>query len=266
MRPLLPLLLLLAASSAAAQDLFPAFSISASTSPSSFDTNVRIDREEATGEGTLVNFESDLGLEDSRTLQRFEVQWRPFARHELAGTYFSAPRSGREQIDREIVFRDETYPVSALVTTAFDLDYASATYTYWARRGARDGFGITLGVAALSINAGITAERPGETLTVTQTAETEVPVALAGVQGRVAFARTLFGEASVSTLPQVTIGDYTGSALTGRARLEYRPLRWLGVGASYNYFRLDVDVEQLDFGGSLDMTIQGPEAFVRLAF
>jgi hypothetical protein len=266
MRPLLPLLVLLAASSASAQDLFPAFSVSASTSPATFETNVRIDPEEATGEGTLVNFESDLGLEDSRTLQRFEVQWRPFARHELAGTYFSAPRSGREQIDREIVFRDETYPVSALVTTAFDLDYASATYTYWARRGPRDGFGITLGVAALSINAGITAERPGETISVTQTAETEVPVALAGVQGRVAFTRTLFGEASVSTLPQVTIGDYTGSALTARARLEYRPLRWLGVGASYNYFRLDVDVEQLDFGGSLDMTIQGPEAFVRLAF
>ncbi|HEX8619542.1 MAG TPA: hypothetical protein VF911_18320 [Thermoanaerobaculia bacterium] len=262
------LLLLLAAVSfpVAAQDLFPTFSVSASTSPSTFDTNVRIDPEEATGEGTLVNFEGDLGLEDARTVQRFEVQWRPFARHELAATYFSAPRSGREQIDREIVFRDETYPVSALVTTQFDLEYGSATYTYWARRGARDGFGITLGVAALSMNAGITAERPGETITVTQTAETEVPVALAGVQGRVAFGRNVFGEAAVSTLPRVTISDYTGTAITGRARLEYRPVRWFGVGASYNYFRLDVDVDQLDFGGSLDMTIQGPEAFVRLAF
>src|SRR5215213_7893408 len=130
MRPLLPLLLLLATSTVSAQDLFPTFSVSASTSPSTFDTNVRIDPEEAAGEGTLVNFESDLGLEDSRTVQRFELQWRPLARHELAGMYFSAPRAGREQIDREIVFRDETYPVSALVTTQFDLDYASATYTY----------------------------------------------------------------------------------------------------------------------------------------
>ena len=60
--------------------------------------------------------------------------------------------------------------------------------------------------------------------------------------------------------------DYTGDALTGSARLEYRPLDWLGIGAAYHYFRLDVDVTQAGFGGSLDMTIRGPEAYVRLAF
>ncbi|HEX8253012.1 MAG TPA: hypothetical protein VF846_07700 [Thermoanaerobaculia bacterium] len=266
MRLLLSIVLLLVSTSVFAQELFPTFSVTGATSPSSFDTNVRIDPEETGGEGTLVSFEDDLGLEGERTVQRFGLQWRPFARHELAATYFSAPRSGIEQINRDIVFRDETYPVNALVTTEFDLDYASATYTYWARRSDRDGLGITLGVAALALDASITAERPGQSVTVTQTAETEVPVALAGVQGRFAFTRTIFGEASVSTLPSVTIGDYTGTALTAGARLEYRPFRWIGVGAAYHYFRLDVDVDQGEFGGSLDMTIRGPEAFVRLAF
>ncbi|HEY0160096.1 MAG TPA: hypothetical protein VGF28_22605, partial [Thermoanaerobaculia bacterium] len=76
----------------------------------------------------------------------------------------------------------------------------------------------------------------------------------------------LFAEGSVATLPSVTIGDYTGTALTGSARLEYRPLRWIGVGAAYHYFRLDVDVEQAGFGGSLDMSIRGPEGYLRLAF
>jgi hypothetical protein len=267
MRTLFALILLTATSlSAQESGLFPRFSITGSTAPSDFDTNIRVDPDDASGEGTLVSFENDLGLEDSRTLQRFSLQWRPFARHELAATYFSAPRSGAEQINRNIVFRDETYPVNAFVTTRFDLEYASATYTYWARRSERDGFGISLGVAGISMNAGVTAERPGETVTVTQTAETEVPVALAGVQGRVAFTRTIFAEANVATLPRVTIGDYTGTALTGGARIEYRPLRWLGVGAAYNYFRLDVDVAAVDLGGSLDMTIRGPEAFVRLGF
>ncbi len=263
---LLLAVVLIAAWPLSAQDLFPRFSITGGTSPSSFDTNVRIDPDAGGSEGTLVSFEDDLGLESSRTIQRFGLQWRPFSRHELAAAYFSAPRSGLEQIDREIVFRDETYPVNALVTTEFDLEYASATYTYWARRTDRSGLGITLGVAGLSLDAGITAERPGQTVTVTQTAETEVPVALAGVQGRVAFTRTLFGEGSIATLPSVTIGDYTGTALTGSVRLEYRPLRWIGIGAAYNYFRLDVDVEQAGFGGSLDMTVRGPEGYLRLAF
>jgi hypothetical protein len=268
MRPLFLLLAIAAASSLTAQEstLFPRFSLTGATSPSDFETNVRVDPDDAAGEGTLVSFEDDLGLEDARTLQRFGLQWRPFRRHELAATYFSAPRSGAEQINRTIVFRDETYPVNAFVTTQFDLEYASATYTYWARRSERDGFGISLGIAGISMDASVTAEQPGQTVTVTQTAETEVPVALAGVQGRVAFTNTIHGEASIATLPRVTIGDYTGTALTGGARLEYRPVRWLGIGAAYNYFRLDVDVAAVDLGGSLDMTIRGPEAFLRLAF
>lgn len=262
------LLLLVAAVPLLAQDapLFPRFSVAAGGSPSSFDTNVRLDPDDGAAEGTLVSFERDLGLEDERTLTRLAVQWRPFARHELAATHFSAPREGFAAIDREIRFRDELYPVQALVTTEFDLDYWSATYTFWARQSARDGFGISLGVAAMVMDASVTAERDDESLTITQTAETEVPVALGGLQGRVAFTPRLHGEASVSALPRVTIEEYTGRAVTANARVEFRPVRWLGVGAAYHYFRLDVDVAAAALGGSLDLTIRGPEAFVRLAF
>lgn len=246
--------------------LFPRFSLIGAQSPATFDTNARIDPDIAGGEGTLVGFERDLGLEDSRPLRRIELQWQPFARHELAAAYFSAPRSGVEQIDRSITFRDEVYPVSALVSTQFDLDYASLTYTYWARRAARDGFGLTLGVAHLALDAALTAEQPGTSVTVTQTAETDAPILLGGVQGRFAFTQRVFGEASVAALPRVTFEDYTGRAVVANARLEYRPLRWLGVGAAYRYFTLDVDVAQTSLTGSLDMTIRGPEGFVRLAF
>lgn len=268
MRPLLITLLLATALPAAAQRdlLFPRFSVTGGTSASDFETNARIDPDDGLGEGTLVSFEDDLGLEDSQTLQRFGLQWRPFARHELAASHFSASREGLQQIDRDIVFRDETYRVNALVGTEFDLDYWSATYTFWAHHRERSGFGITLGVAALAMDASVSAEQPGVTVTVTQTAETEVPVALAGLQTRFALLDRLHLEAAASTLPQVTIGDYTGDALTGSARLEYRPLDWLGIGAAYHYFRLDIDVDQTDLGGSLDMTIRGPEAYVRLAF
>jgi hypothetical protein len=259
-------LILLLALPLSAQDLFPRFSVIGGYSPADFETNVRIDPELSGGEGTLVSFENDLGLEESRNLQRFAVQWNPFRRHELAASHFSATRRGFEQIDREITFRDQVYPVQAAVTTELDLDYWSASYTFWARRSDRDSFGISLGAATIAIDAGISAQIPGATVAVTEEAETEVPVLLAGLQGRVAFSPRFFGEAAVSTLPSVTIENYTGSALTGQARLEYRPVRWFGIGAAYHYFRMDIDVEDADLTGALDMTIRGPEAFVRLAF
>ena len=252
----------------AAQDtpLFPRFSLIGGSSAAEFETNVRIDPEAGSSVGTLVTFERDLGLEDSKPLPRFELQWRPFARHELAATHFSASRAGFEEIDREIVFRDQVYPVRADVATEFELDYWSLTYTYWLRRAERDGFGLTLGAAKLGFDVSITATREDSSVTLSQEADTDVPVALAGLQGRVAFTNRLHGEASVATLPSVTIGDYTGSALTGQARLEFRPLRWLGVGAAYDYFKLDVDVAQVDLRGALEMTVRGPQAYVRLAF
>src|SRR5687767_9145154 len=119
--------LILLALPLSAQSLFPRFSITGGTSAANFDTNARIDPETTGEQGTVVSFENDLGLEDSRTLQRFSAQWRPFARHELAASFFSAPRDGVEQIDREIVFRNEVYRAQALVTTEFDLDYRSLT-------------------------------------------------------------------------------------------------------------------------------------------
>jgi hypothetical protein len=259
--------LLLIASAATAQEspLFPRFSLTGGRYSGHFTTDVRLDPD-AAGEGTQVGFERDLGLQPSERLQRFTLEWQPLDRHELAGAYFSSSRSGFQQIDREFTFRNNVYPVNALVTTGFNLNYWSATYTYWARRSARDGFGITLGAAGLSLDASVIAQRADLTVTASQTAKTNVPVALAGVQGRVALSDRLFAGANAATLPRVTISGYTGRALTGGARLEYRASRWLGIGAAYNYFRLDVDVARPDLHGSINMTMRGPEGFVRLAF
>jgi hypothetical protein len=259
-------LLLLLASAAAAQEspLFPRLSVTGGRYGGHFTTDVRLDPD-ATGEGTRIGFERDLGLEPSEQLHRFALAWRPLARHELAGTYFASSRSGFQQITRDFVFRNQTYPVNALVTTGFDLKYWSATYTYWARRSARDGFGITVGAAGLSLDASVIAQRADLTVTANQTAKTDVPVALAGVQGRVALSDRLLAGADAAMLPRVTINGYTGRVVTGGGRLEVRALRWLGVGAAYNYFRLNVDVARPDLRGAIDMTMRGPEVFVRLS-
>src|ERR1041385_5387618 len=220
--------------------LFPRASVRGGLSSGSFRTTARIDPETAGEEGTWIEFERDLGLDDARRLRRFEAEWRPFRRHELEATYFSARRSGIAQIDRDITFRNQTYPVNAMVTTRFDLDYASLTYTFWARRSDHDGIGITLGAATLAIDASIRAESGGASATLEQKADTDLPVALAGLQSRVAITPRLHLLANAATLPHVSIGDYSGDAVTAAAQLEYRPLNRLGIGAADHYFPLNV--------------------------
>ena len=231
---------------------------------STFSTDIRADSTPL--QGTQINAERDLGLDRSKQLQRFTIQWRPFERHEITASYFSASRNGFREINTPIVFNGQVYPARAQVTTDIGLKYWDATYTGWLRRSDRRGLGLNLGVAGLAVDARLFAKRPGQTLTITETASTNVPVALIGLQGRVAFTPSLFGELNGGVLPHVHIDVYSGRALTGSARLEYRILHNLALGVAYNYFRISGTVSDPQFGGDLAMTIDGAEGYLRLAF
>jgi len=262
------LILLLVTVPAAAQELFPRFSVTGGAYFGNFSTDARVDPAAAAGggEGTALNIERDLGLESRKDLRRLTAQWRPLNRHELAGSWFTSSRTGFANIDREIRFRDSIYPVRAAVTTGFDLDYWDATYTYWARKSERDGFGVMLGAAGLKLDAVVTAQAEGQSVAATQRASTDVPVAMIGAQTRVAIIRNLIFEASGAALPHVTLDQYSGRALSAGARLEYRIVRAVGIGAAYNYFRLDGNVDTTGLRGNLKMRVDGAEAYLRLGW
>jgi hypothetical protein len=240
---------------------FPRFSVTAAGYDASFTTDVRVDPT-----GTPISLERDLNLDRSKRTNDFSVRWRPFDRHELAASYVSASRSGFRAIDEEIVFNGRTYPVNAQATTTFDTKKWEATYTYWLSRSDRAGFGLMLGAAGISIDASVFARSADQSLTITQRASTNVPVALGGAQARIAFTNRIIGEASAAALPHVKIDVYSGRATSASARVEFRLLRNVGIGAGYNYFNIDGTVTDPNFGGHLRMTARGPEAFVRLAF
>jgi hypothetical protein len=240
---------------------FPRFSVTAGAYDASFATDVRVDPN-----GTPISLERDLALEQKKRSNDFAVRWRPLERHELAASYVSASRNGFRAINEEIVFNGRTYPVNAQATTTFDTKKWEATYTYWLSRSQRAGFGLTLGAAGISIDASVFAHSADQSLTITQSASTSVPVALGGAQARLAFTDRIIGEASAAALPHVKIDVYSGRATTASARLEFRLIHNLGIGAGYNYFNIDGTVTDPNFGGRLRMTAKGPEAFVRIAF
>jgi hypothetical protein len=245
--------------------LFPRFGVTAGLFDARFRTDVRIAKSDF-DEATDIAVERDLGLPGSKRVVNASVFWRPGARHELTVSHRQARREGFEQIDREIVFRGTSYPVNADVSTAFDTETWELAYTFWALRRERAGFGIVLGASTISFDAAVEAVAPGGTATITESAQTDVPVALGGIQARGAFTSRLFGEAVVTVLPRVEIDVYSGSAVNAVARLEYRIGGPVGVGLAWNDFRIDGTVEQTELAGDLDMEVRGTEAFVRIAF
>lgn len=257
-------LILFIALPAAAQNVFPRFTLAGGAYRGDFSTDIRADNNALAG--TEINAERDLGLRASESLHRYAISWRPFVHHEIAASYFNSTRTGLRQINLPITFNGVVYPVQSEVTTDVALKYWDATYTAWLHRTDLTGFGLTAGVAGLAVDARLFARRPGQTLTVTETASTSVPVALIGAQARTAFGQHLVGTISGGVLPRVHIDTYSGRALTGNASIEYRVVRNVGIGAAYNYFNISGDVADPQFSGDLGMTIKGAEVFVRLAF
>lgn len=249
--------------------LFPRFGISGGGYLGDFGTTVRVDPHIEGLQGTKIDLEKNLGLQSTRTLSRFELQWRPFRRHELGLSYFRTERTGLRTIDRKIVFEDTTFPIRASVRSAFNIDFWEASYTYWARQGARDGLGINFGVTGLQFHGELSAtnDSSGSSVTILdETVSSDVPVPVIGLEGRYQFTGSLMASARASFLPSVSIRDYRGEAYTAKGAIEYRAARNVGLGVGYNYFNLNGVAEKPNFHADLGMTVSGFEGFVHLVF
>jgi hypothetical protein len=104
----------------------------------SWDTKVRADGE--TSRGTQVDLDKDFGLDNSPTIGFVGVTWRPWDHHEFGLTYYQDSSSASRQVNRDIEFRDQTYPVNSVVSAEVSVDAYEAYYVWWA--GTRENWAI----------------------------------------------------------------------------------------------------------------------------
>ncbi len=266
------LVAVLATQGALAQDVgdfpFDRFSFTVGSFYETTDADFRLDAS-TNHMGTPIKLEKELGLDDSGQLLRLGVEWRPFERHQFSAGYYELSRNGRRTLDRDIEFGDVVFPVNASLESESDFQLAELLYTFWAVKKPRGGLGLSLGVAGVSVEAHLKAQvtvpNGGGTVSRDKRASTDLPVPLLGIEGRYALGTRWLLAGDVRVLPSVEIGDYQASALLYGARLEYRFSRHFGLGAAWNSFNIDADVDKDKLHGSLDFTIEGAQAFLRVA-
>jgi hypothetical protein len=248
-----------------AQDspLFPRFTVTGGGYRTGSSTDVRLDGQAIGRNGTDYDFEHDGGLDASQWTSRFSMRWRPFERHELGVNYFTSRRDGSRIIDREIVFRDTTFPVHAVIDSHADISFWDASYTWWMAKSDDNGLGLNAGISGMSIDMGLATATATGVAALSQNAKTDLPVPVIGLEGRHAFSRRFIGQARIAFLPKVKIEDLSANALVGNASIEYRLGDVIGIGAAYNYFNVSGAIDKPRFNGHLGITVRGPEAFIR---
>lgn len=223
----------------------------------SIDTKLRVDQS-PTLPGTEVDAEDDLGLDDSTLMPQAELTLLPGEHHLIRLSGLSTRRSAQKIIDEEIFFDDEVYEPGERVDSELNLAMFGLTYGY--RFLVRDHAELTatfgIQVASVEANAVVRSR-------VLRESESGVaPLPLLGVEGRYDFTDRWSAEGRLQYLA-VDIEDVDGSILDARVALTWRKNPWLVFGLGYRTFSIDIDSQNEDDPGLVEMKIDGPLLFMR---
>jgi hypothetical protein len=221
------------------------------------------------GVGTLVDLEFDLGLAQSTTNLRADGYIRLGRRHRLGAGYLRLDRSGNQDLQRTIQWGDEVFDLDVNIESFWQLKLVPAHYRFALIKSDRVDLGLSAGVFALFLDAGLSAPEAS----IREPESISFPLPVLGVDLEVAPAKRLYAQAGFEYFG-LKIQDVDGSWFELRGGIEYFPLRHIGVGAAYRWVDISVDtLGDIDSGAGLveadlfiDYDFRGPQLYVALAF
>lgn len=242
------------------------FQISLGTFTNDSELTIRADGE-STG-GTTIDWGETFGDIDG-TKFRLDGYWRMNDRHHLRFMYTENSTSRTRTLDRDIEWNGETIPVNASVTSEFGFMVAELAYEYDFSKQEDRELVLSFGVHYTKFEAGLTGTyntpMGGGTATVGSDASVKAPLPVFGARGMWPLGGNFYLDGQVQYFA-LAMDDYDGSIFNYRAAVIWQPKQWFGIGAGYDSFSIDVDVEGDRLTGTLDWTYSGPQVFFNFAF
>jgi hypothetical protein len=226
-------------------------------------TNLRVDPANAAPgmTGTPLNAESDLGLPARLTQGRVELMFRLGERSKVRMDYFEADRSATHALTNSIVFGDQTFVQGSVVQSALDWRMFGLTYTYSFYRSDRLEIGSGVGLYFLQANAN--AALPAQGQYQDESAADPFPTLPLDFTWRIS--RRVAFSAHVNYL-KTSLSEFSGWLADSHEDIQFRCNPNFAVGLGYDSMRTSYTRSTGTFTGTLYMSYNGPEAFVRFSF
>lgn len=217
--------------------------------------------------GTEVDLEKDLGIRGSDRF-RVDLNWRLTERQHIRALYFDFGSDSTRRIDTELVIGDTTYPVNAELTAGIDVKVYQIAYEYAFMK--RDNWQLLGSFGAHVLDVGFFVRGQGSvggqsTSLRQEAASTAAPLPVLGLRYIWQFAPEWYLEAQGQYF-QAKIDVYDGNLYDLRGGVTWMFSRHFGVGAGYNLFGVNVDVDRDRFRGSLDWNYSGAQIYVTGTF
>ena len=217
-----------------------------------------------------LDFDNGFGLNDFETTFTLDFMWR-FSKSNkwsLRAEYFKISNTEKAVLEEDIEWEDLIFREGTSVKGGFGL----ALYKIFIGRvistGDKHELGGGLGVHALDVSAFIEGNaQVNEDEFDFERSEVSVVAPLPNIGFWYFYAPTekLSFTAKLDWFG-ITIGDFGGSLWNLSPGVNYQVYKNIGLGLSYKFFRVDVDVDKDDWKGNFNMSFSGPAFTINYYF
>jgi len=232
------------------------------------ETTIRLDS--TLGDlGTGINFEQDLGLDDTKTRLMADGYWRFFKRHTLTASYFDLDRSGDSSSTINIRFGDNIFQANLPLQAFLDIEVFNLGYQYSILFDEKKELAFGLALSFQDIATGLQGTVAGQPLGVRETESVLAP--LPTFTGKFAYAITpkwiIDVRLGYFTIELGDAGDsLEGDIIAGNLGVRWQLLKHFNLGLLYQWFEVDVKTDSESRRLDIQYTYDGPVLYMGTSF
>jgi hypothetical protein len=215
--------------------------------------------------GTNIDFETDLGLDDSKTLPIVDMDWRLGYNHRLTLGYLDLSRDATNTLHASITWQGQVFPIATQVHSEFDSKILQFSYLYSFFHTPETEIAAGLGIHNANLKAQLNAVGTNTGLTATREASGNAPLPVLTFRAAQKFGPQIGAEFRYQWFG-IKYGDYDGSLNVFNAAVSYYPWRNWGLEVGYNYSKYDLKVSRDSWHGEANYKFDGPVVAIVASF
>lgn len=214
----------------------------------------------AIGAGALIDFEDDMGLDESSVIGLFDARWHFTKRWQLEVEYFKLDRDNEKQIQRTIDWGNLNVPVNGVAKGSFNIEDFRVSVGYSFFRTQDKEVGVGLGAHVAKLEAGLSTLNFGS-----EVASQTAPLPFLTLYARMALTDRWLLTMRVDRLSLDT-GDIDGQIFSSGLDVIYQPWRHFSIGLGFRDINFQVDSTSEDWRGKAQIQQSGPALFFATSF
>ena len=197
---------------------------------------------------------------ESDSTGAMNFRWRFGEKWSVSGQYWKVDDSVKATLDEDVHWEDVVFKEGTFIKATTEIDVARVFFGRAFSKSDSHEFGLGIGLHWLEIGAGIEGQvftSEGDSERYKGNVSADGPLPNLGIWYTYAFSPKWAVSARADWL-DASVGDYSGGLTNAAIGIDWAIFDHFGLGASYNYFDINLDVDKSDWRGAVDFSQHGP--------